>query len=221
MTTRHPRLIPQALFVFVLGMSVTLIGAARAHDVSQYYPLKWSGAQQTWKIGNTYGAVANQVGWTSITASDDPWNAVSGSTFDFVYGGRVNTQMWTGDACTMPSPRAWVITWDVSPLGRIGNTHNCGTPTNLTATTIHLDDDANWYVSSGTPQASQYDLRSVTIHEFGHSTGFHGPNDGHFPASDTVCTTSPIHTMCAGVSPGTIYMRTLETHEKGLFSAAY
>ncbi|MCJ7780034.1 MAG: hypothetical protein MUQ27_04350, partial [Acidimicrobiia bacterium] len=59
------------------------------------------------------------------------------------------------------------------------------------------------------------------IHEFGHANGFFGPTNGHFRADDGVCTTPPIHTMCSGVDPATTYKRTLETHERDLFAAAY
>ena len=110
---------------------------------------------------------------------------------------------------------------NVSPLGAIGNTPVCATSTTITDMTIQMDDNANWYVLSGTPSGSQYDLRSVTIHEFGHANGFFGPNNGHFLASDSVCTTSPIHTMCSGISPGTTYKRTLESHETSLLTAGY
>lgn len=220
MTNERTTLGIRAAMAFVIAATVTIASAAAAYTLSDYYGPKWP-ADQTWKIGNTYGGVANQAGWTMMTMSDDPWNAVSGAWFDFAYGGRDNSVTWTGNVCTMPSPRAWVITYNVSPLGMIGNTHKCGTSTTLTAMTIQLDDDANWYVSTGTPSGSQYDLLSVAIHEFGHANGFAGPNQGHFPANDTACTTSPIHTMCAGISPGTTYKRTLEVYEKSLFSAAY
>ncbi len=218
--TLSRRFLIQVVGAFLLGVALTTGGIAVAHTTSDFYTFKWP-SDHTWKIGNTYGAVANQGGWTSITATDDPWNAVSGAWFDFSYGGRDNSVNFTGNVCTMPSPNAWVITYDVSPLGLIGNTAVCATSTTITDMTIQLDDDANWYVLSGTPSGSQYDLRSVAIHEFGHANGFFGPNSGHFLASDSACTSSPIHTMCSGISPGTTYKRTLEFHEKSLFAAGY
>lgn len=213
---RHHAL--RGLVAFSIGVTLSLAASALAHTVGDYYHTNWA-ADRYWGIGYTSGDVATPTAWTSIQAGDDPWNAVSGAWFDFAYLMRDNSVTWTDDVCNMPAPKGWVLSADPGP-GRVGNTYTCGGVT-LTAFAVLLHPDANWYVGSGTPSGSEYDLRSRVVHELGHANGFHGPNDGHFPADDTVCTTSPIHTMCSGATPGTTYRRTLETHEKDLFAAAY
>jgi hypothetical protein len=108
-------------------------------------------------------------------------------------------------------------------MGSVGNASLCA-GANMTKAVIQFDDNANWYTGSGGPLASQYDLRSVAAHEFGHATGFMPSiNMGHFSATDAACTVADPNkdTMCAGASPGTVWKRDLASHDIHTVEAAY
>lgn len=114
--------------------------------------------------------------------------------------------------------------------------------TQLHSFQIRFDSSRNWFTGSGTGIASiQYDLWSVAAHEFGHATGRGGtataglsplPTEngvvvgdasGHFTLSTTYCNTNATawHTMCAGVVNGTIWGRSLNTHDIDVFKGSY
>jgi len=78
---------------------------------------------------------------------------------------------------------------------------------------IVYDRDENWYFGTVTPGSAEHDMRGVSTHEFGHFAGWRLHLSG-------VCS-SPRHTMCPTIPPGTNEWRTLETHDTHTFRGAY
>lgn len=201
-----------SVMTFVIGLFLGITVGGGAHTASTFYPSKWT-ADQTWRIGYRHFYLASETARISITTGDDEWNALTLGWLEFSYAGESPSVTWTGSACSYTTN--YVIA--ASTPGYAGLTYNCGSGGNLTRTVVLLSNGSNWYVGSGTPSSNLYDLRSVVTHEFGHAMAF----SGHFGSSDTACSQSPIHTMCSGISPGTTYKRTLETHDEHTFTSAY
>lgn len=215
MTRRTACLILAAL---VSGAALGSSVASDAHSTSTFYPIKWS-SDRTYGLGYLEPQVNTGDAHSSIHSGAAQWSAVSGAWLDFTFSGNINPMViWGGSVCSQIGD-VWVISRDLSSLGYVGNTTNCGNGTNLTKSMVQFHDGPSgyWYVAAGTPGGSQYDLRSLASHEFGHSMGF----SGHFSSTDSTCTQSPIHTMCSGAALGSTYKRSLEVHEKDTFAAAY
>jgi hypothetical protein len=82
---------------------------------------------------------------------------------------------------------------------------------------VIFDESLNWYTGTGDAPGDSYDLWSVATHELGHLTGW-GP---HITEAQYCPNNSTQQTMCEIYYQGTERMRTLATHDKHTFDAAY
>lgn len=65
-------------------------------------------------------------------------------------------------------------------------------------------------------------MRSTAAHEWGHWTGWFGPDGAHYAEDGDECpSNSSRHTMCPRLPDGTTYMRSLESHDIHTFNDAY
>jgi hypothetical protein len=221
MISREQLLRRLATFSVVIGFAAGLAVPAVAHSASTYFPVKWT-VDKVYGLGYLEPDLTTGTAHSSIYSGPAQWNAVAGAWLDFSFSGNINPMVtFTNSVCSQIGD-VWVVSRDLSSLGRAGNTTNCGGST-LTKSMVQFHDGpaGYWYTGSSLtgPGPTQYDLRAVATHEFGHSMGF-GP---HFSSSDTVCTTSPRHTMCpnAIIGPSGTQLRSLEEHDKHTFAAAY
>lgn len=79
--------------------------------------------------------------------------------------------------------------------------------------TLKVEESENWYTGTGTPGATQFDLQSVLAHELGHAVAI-----SHTNAS---CAGTSRPTMCANITTGTNYMRSLEADDRGALNYLY
>jgi hypothetical protein len=128
---------------------------------------------------------------------------------------------WLNDTCT-PSVKCWDWPSTGCPAGQncyLGNILYARIDNEISRVLILInhDDDIPWFQGTGTPGASQFDLWSAMVHEFGHAVGI----IEHIV--DVDCTHPGALTMCGskGLHKGTTEMRTLEPHEDADFTNAY
>jgi hypothetical protein len=212
-----------ALSGLLVGLFLGLGVPAQSHAQFTFYPNKWA-ADTTYGFGYLAAPLNTSTARTSISSGAGAWNAVSGSWFDITSNGTVNPMViWISNYCSMTAGN-WMVSRDLSGLGAIGNASHCFSGSTLTKVIVQFDDPASWYTGSGGPLANQYGLRSVAAHEFGHATGFlPGFNNGHYQSTDAACTVADPNknTMCAGISPGTVWHRTLGSHDIHTVEDAY
>lgn len=88
----------------------------------------------------------------------------------------------------------------------------------MTRFSMSIDAARTWYAGTGTPGSAQIDVFSVVSHEAGHATGW----AGHFSLTESIGDDNAGQaTMCPSVSPGTVRLRTLSSHDIHTFTAAY
>lgn len=207
--------LPFFLTAFLLGMVLMSASKTSAHSASSWYPLEWPSSTTAFRLGQLDSPLNTSTAKNSIKAGEDPWNATSAS-HDFSNGSEDSSVTWTNSCLTTGyGNQVWIVSDNISWPGA---TYRCG-GTYLTRVVIVLDDvGISWYTGSGSPGGSQYDLRSVMTHEFGHAGGF----ASHWSSSDADCSGSDAETMCVGNPPvGNVYERTLEIHEKHTYDDAY
>lgn len=136
---------------------------------------------------------------------------------------------WAGlsEDCDLNSPGQNGLFWTNlgGAGGDLGLTDICVYPGTNQIRTVNVAIDGtepNWHTGSGNPPADRWDLRSITTHEFGHATGFHGHwPDWGFPG---LCPqSSTTQTMCTNISwyLGHTYFRTLGSHDSHTFDNRY
>ena len=93
---------------------------------------------------------------------------------------------------------------------------------------LQVSNDYSWYTGTSTVTSGQVDVWGMAAHEFGHATGrFGGSDHGHFLEGDeTACPGAGgggtgYSTMCPHLNTGKEAWRSLETHDKTSFGAAY
>lgn len=204
---------------FVVGLLVGTEPPVNAHSGSAFFPGTWD-ADPYFKFGQLEAPFNTNAAKSSIHASDDPWNNVTDSWFDFQQAQGENPHVqWLGTACaTAPSNGVWILTDDL-PSTSIARENTCYDGDPIIKSTIRFDHvGPNWYTgaSSSVPSGKK-DLRSVAVHEFGHAAGF----NGHF-TGPSVCKGSTRQTMCPGpIQSGTSYRRTLGNHDAHTIASAY
>ncbi len=204
------------VIAFLAGLAIGAWPPVDAHTAVTYFPRTWD-SDPSYAFGQLEAPFNTTGAKYAIHSGDNPWNGVYGSTLDFRWSGKENPHVfWQGSGCaTAPSNGLWIITDD---LPNLATESTCVSGDTIIRSVIRFDNvGTTWYmgVDSSVP-SGQIDLRSVAVHEFGHSAGF----AGHFTET-SICSGSTRQTMCQGTPAGTSYRRTLETHDKHTFVSAY
>ncbi len=210
----------------VLGLTLLFLVLvplkAPAHPRSDFYARWWQvDLTPEWHFDSN---VPNTNVRDRIKDGSHEWNNVSAPmSFDW-QAGDLNSVGYSD--CPDDASNSGVHWRDIDGAGGVlGETRSClygGTNDSIKTFQIKFDDQENWYTGTGTPGSSELDLWSDATHEFGHATGFglgNAPNV-HFTES-SLCDQTPKHTMCASLSAGSTYWRSLEAHDIHTFQNRY
>jgi hypothetical protein len=210
----------------VLGfMAISPAAPASAHTSSTYYytssPLgKWPGSHlEPYYVRNGFPSSAYV---SRISESDDVWNAASGSSLvepDFSYSGTTGLTGNFDSPCSISWSGVYYRSLAYLGSGTRAATKACKNTSGITQNfqlSVSITSETPWYTGTGIPSSTQWDLKSLVTHEFGHATAFWGHFTDVCPVSDSR------QTMCVGFDArGTTYLRTLGTHDIHTFTGAY
>lgn len=220
--------IEKAMLGLVFAVAA-IIGFGAAGSPTEAHSITYMGdkpfaVDPTLRLGNLQASLdgtAAERAQTAARANDAiaEINGVSGSTFDYQYSYFNSSIIWTGSTC---STAAWgnvtVVTYNISSLGR---TSWCTTSTQITRAAIRVD-FRTWDNNGGTVASGVYDLESLLVHEMVHAAGFgRGSAPDHFTDSSACPGGSLNNTMCSGLPSGTIWKRTLGTHDEHTLADFY
>lgn len=214
------------LLILTLGTS-----PASAHTGSTYYPKRWvTKVAQDWFFTATFPTGD----WRArVRNGASQWNGVNQPMKFTEVAQRSNFDPYKCPPTYGTNGIHW-RNYDGRD-GALAITGMCSTATELYSTNLTFDSSEDWYTGTGdAPDGFQVgtacvvgpckvDAWSVASHEWGHMTGFDGPYDvGHFSRSEAICADDGgQHTMCPSIKKGTERQRTLETHDRHTFDAAY
>ncbi len=210
------------------SLFVSAVLTASAHTSASFYSGGGTGGGGPWPLyKDVYFLVRS--GFPSATPSYasiinkgfNQWsNETTGSGPDFYNGGYTTLTGNADDPCASSYNGVYWRNLDYISTSALGYTPHCESSVSLDDTVIGFSmsiDTRAWYVGTGTPASTQYDLYSIVTHEAGHATGW----NGHFDNSEAICATSLPATMCAYYQLGNIRWRTLSTHDVHTFVGAY
>lgn len=187
---------------------------ATAHSTAFFTP-KWKTTSPDWAYTTSFplGAYRDR-----ISSGVSQWNARNQSVkFYFVQQTRAN---YAYASCNLPYNQNSVHWYSLDgPDGNVARAYRC-VDKNLEILDENLvvDKDEKWYTGTGDAGPLQYDLWSVTAHEWGHMFGWYG----HYAQSESICANQASQeTMCPFYNLGTERWRTLGTHDGHTFDAAY
>ena len=181
------------------AVGLATIVAVMGAQTAQAYVIfgKWSGHSaglspapslpSSFYSGNGFGAMQ----WNQVTTSNWTFSKQTGSGHDLSYG---------------PIDGS---------LGILAETTVHFSGSTITDADVLYDSAENWYTGSGTPGASQVDLRSIATHELGHVTGLDHTQSSNCPGL------SSDPTMCPFYSLGSTNIRSLEADDRNGLSANY
>lgn len=216
----------------IVGAVVALIAvpnAAFGHDPSTYYLTKWPAASSV-SYGLNMGFPTGQIR-SSQAAAKNAWNDASFDTAEPDFWWSLVDDLYYGNAqspCGIEGINTGALFWnnlDYIGSGVLGATRTCGSAYLLNFTIAFDSAGTNWYFGTGVPASNQWDFISIATHEFGHAFGMNGPlaTGNHFYESDPICPESTAReTMCPGWigAAGTVFLRSLGTHDVDTFKAA-
>ena len=212
-----------ATAAFIIGFAIGIPGVINAHPVADHYAATWD-ADPDYYFGETTAPLHTSAAKSAMRAGATYVSSVSGSWLDFNWTGYDDPDVeWTWNACTTtPGYGLWLLTPN---LGTLGFASLCGSGSTISSAAIAFDSfGPNWYtgVSTNVPSSSM-DLRSISAHEFGHTTGLGIGATEHFADDDpdTDCGSSTRATMCGDIPSGVSYWRTLEEHDWDIIADAY
>lgn len=219
-------------------LSLSLSGAANAHDAGRWYPWLWPD-NVTVDYGMDYSYPNDAAYENRVIDGDDQWSNIGGTAEPnftrFLSRGQYGTASDCQPLDTLTGA-IYMENLDYYSPDTLGLATVCdGGDANrrINSFTIAFDtaEDRDWYTGTGdaydgflgTGLDADPDLWSVASHEWGHVTGHIGsPNGGHWYEDWAICPDGNYrHTMCPGVAPGSEMMRTLEEHDRHTFVSAY
>ncbi len=197
----------------VIGLMAA--GPAWAHTATVHYAPVWSTAQRgavtIYNDSTVTGSFFNRVIGGAVT-----WDRV-GTSFNYTYKGSANLSKNVCDTASRGKNLLYKAPFDGA--GKTAAvTETCFTSTNIVRFTMRFDSAEKWHTSTSTTVPRGYlDLSSVATHEFGHATGWRS----HVSESALCAYGSGQQTMCPSTYSGTSYQRSLGSHDKHTFDAAY
>ncbi len=217
---------------FAVAAAVSAVAStaltASAHTSSVFYTGGGTGGGGTWPLYKDVrflvrsGFPSHTPSYASIINKGfNQWsNETSGSGPDFYNDGGTTLTGNADNPCLSPYNGVYWRNLDYLGTGVLGFTPHCESSVSNDDTVNGFSmsiDTRTWYVDTGTPTSTQYDLYSVVTHEAGHATGW----SGHFSSTETICDTDLPATMCPYYRVGNIRWRTLSTHDVHTFVGAY
>jgi len=159
---------------------------------------------------------------TEARAGFAAWNGVSGAWLDFVFQDYLDMSN-SIVVSNLPVGYAYLTSSSLSPtLGAVETRHIVGNV--IDKSLIEMNSNrSDWHISSSlTLPANRLDYRSVTTHEWGHTTGFFHIDDvttcgGSLSDDQTMCSVQHISSSQQNPPP----YRSLQSHESTDFAANY
>lgn len=233
MNPRRSSPIRVALLVCVT-LSLTAIPAS-AHPEGVYYPHPWRMNALTgrfavsWRFTPEFPADA---GFRArVREGAQQWNNVGARlTLKEVAAAESN---YAGRGCgnqLLQGTDRNGMHWEAidGPGGHLAVTWLCFGTIGLNANRLYSfdmgwDSAESWHIPTSDPPSGTIDVGSAASHEFGHVTAWEPHFDDVAGANGSLCTVGDVnrHTMCAYYEPGTLRMRTLESHDIETFVNRY
>jgi hypothetical protein len=207
--------------IFLVGISVA---SSRAHSPTSWY----GGLGWVRDLSVTYawtGQLPTSAWRTPIKNAAATWNK-AGAKLTFVESSTAISHGYTACGSAYQDNGVWYRSLSSTYLAWTSWCTFSGT-NEMYSFQLSVNKNYSWYIGTGTPSSSQYDLQSVATHELGHAGGWaHHWNDpgygGDYYCSWNGDSTSPTrHTMCAETANGTIMQRTLGPHDLDTFQNRY
>lgn len=199
------------------------------HDQSTYYHRWWHTGDRTvtWHFDNDYPTGNKR---DRVKDGAGKWNQQNQSMSFSFNSTDTSDQVWGYcSSSTNMSTVFWFNYADPPGTDALGVTYTCvysGDATRIKHFYMVFDTGNSWYAGTATdpPGNSDIDLWSVATHEMGHATGLGTAPDDNDHFQGGVCTSPPSNTdqtMCAIYVADATWVRSLESHDKGVFGDRY
>lgn len=206
-------------FALALALALVFTVPAAAHDPAPWITARWKRSLTVpWRLHST---ITVQAVRDRIIDGSAPWNN-QGQPMSFR---RLADSSRAFAMCGSAYQDNVVYRRDIADPDVLGSVYTCtfsGT-NELYSFTMQIDVGRDFYLGTGTPGSSQWDLYSTAAHEFGHAAGFltHMSEGGVYCGMNGDGSSPTRHTMCPNIPAGTRMMRTLGPHDADIFANAY
>jgi hypothetical protein len=196
---------------------IITVALASAHQKGDFYPAYWEDNPVTWRFKQEFDAENFR---DRVKDGAHAWNELAGNLrFEHLIG---DASGWTATDCPGYMKNAIHIGNIDGGGNTLARTYTCydsgGSYVFIESKQIKFDDGENWHTAGSNDVSSlEYDALGLSVHEFGHATGWHG----HFAEGGELCEAGVKHTMCPVIHRGSAAWRTLEEHDRHTFNYAY